>query len=59
MALHILTEEEMREGREKIKLETKELACKMLAGEDYKIEYFDLDADEGNSDESDKKEYFF
>jgi hypothetical protein len=59
MALHILTEEEMREGREKIKLETKELARKMLAGEDYKIEYFDLDADEGNSDESDKKEYFF
>jgi DNA-dependent RNA polymerase auxiliary subunit epsilon len=59
MALHILTEEEMREGREKIKLETKELARKMLAGEDYKIEYFDLDSDEGNSDESDKNEYFF
>jgi DNA-dependent RNA polymerase auxiliary subunit epsilon len=49
----------MREGREKIKLETKELARKMLAGEDYKIEYFDLDSDEGNSDESDKNEYFF
>lgn len=59
MALPILTEIEMRKGREKIKLETKELERMILAGEDYKIEYFDLDADEGNFHESDKKEYFF
>ena len=41
-----LTEEEKRIGREKIIKYTEELKRKMDAGEDYKIEYFNLEEDE-------------
>ena len=45
--LEELTEEEKRIGREKLNKEMEELKRKMDAGEDYKIEYFNLEEDGG------------
>jgi hypothetical protein len=50
-----LTEEEKIIGREKFNKEMEELKKKIDAGEDFKIEYFDIEEDEPEAGENNKE----